>query len=44
MGNKVHLLPREIDDEVATMKLDTVSMGIDTLTHKQEEFLAGWRE
>jgi S-adenosylhomocysteine hydrolase len=24
MENKVHLLPREIDDEVATMKLDAV--------------------
>jgi adenosylhomocysteinase len=44
MENRVHLLPREIDDEVARMKLDAVSMGVDTLTPEQEGFLAGWRE
>jgi adenosylhomocysteinase len=44
MENKVHLLPREIDDEVARTKLDVVGMGIDTLTPEQKEFLAGWRE
>src|SRR5215204_6239865 len=37
MENKVHLLPREIDDEVAAMKLDAV-------TPEQEGFLAAWRE
>src|ERR687898_18046 len=44
MENKVHLLPREIDDEVAAMKLDAVGMGVDTLTPEQEGFLADWRE
>jgi adenosylhomocysteinase len=44
MENTVHLLPREIDDEVAAMKLDAVGMGLDTLTPEQEGFLAGWRE
>jgi adenosylhomocysteinase len=44
MENKVHLLPSEIDDEVAAMKLDAVGMGVDTLTPEQKEFLAGWRE
>src|SRR5215216_1963464 len=44
MDNIVHLLPREIDDEVAAMKLDAVGMGVDALTTEQEEFLAGWRE
>ena len=44
MENRVHLLPREIDDEVATTKLDAVGMGIDALTQEQEGFLAGWRE
>jgi adenosylhomocysteinase len=39
----VHLLPKGIDDEVARMKLDAVSMGVDALTPEQEEFLAGWR-
>src|SRR5919112_428438 len=44
MENKVHLLPREIDDEVAAMKLDAVGMGVDALTPEQEGFLAAWRE
>jgi adenosylhomocysteinase len=44
MENKVHLLPSEIDNEVAAMKLDAVGMGVDTLTPEQKEFLAGWRE
>jgi adenosylhomocysteinase len=44
MENRVYVLPKEIDDEVARMKLDAVSMGVDALTREQEEFLAGWRE
>ena len=44
LENRVHLLPKEIDDEVARIKLDAVGMGVDSLTPKQEEFLAGWRE
>jgi adenosylhomocysteinase len=44
LENRVHLLPKEIDDEVACIKLDAVGMGVDSLTPEQEEFLAGWRE
>jgi adenosylhomocysteinase len=44
MENKVHLLPKDIDDEVAATKLDAVGMGVDALTPEQEEFLSGWRE
>ena len=44
MENGVHLLPKEIDDEVASMKLDAVGMGVDALTREQESFLASWRE
>ncbi len=44
MDNRVHLLPKAIDDEVATTKLDAVGMSVDALTPEQEEFLAGWRE
>jgi adenosylhomocysteinase len=44
MENRVHFLPKEIDDEVAATKLDAVGMGVDALTPEQEEFLAGWRE
>ena len=44
MENRVHLLPKAIDDEVASTKLDAVGMGVDALTPEQEEFLSGWRE
>src|SRR5918912_687917 len=44
MDNRVHLLPQEIDDEVARIKLDAVGMGVDTLTPEQKRFLASWRE
>ncbi len=44
MENRVHLLPKAIDDEVARTKLDAVGMGVDALSPEQEEFLAGWRE
>ncbi len=44
MANGVHLLPKEIDDEVASTKLEAVSMGVDALTPEQEGFLAAWRE
>ena len=44
MENKVHLLPKEIDDEVARTKLDAVGMGVDALTPEQKEFLVAWRE
>jgi len=44
MEPRVHLLPKEIDDEVARMKLDAVGMGVDSLTPEQERFLASWQE
>ena len=44
MENRVHLLPKEIDDEVAAIKLDAVEMGVDTLTPEQERFLTTWQE
>jgi adenosylhomocysteinase len=44
MENRVHLLPAEIDDEVARTKLHTVGMSVDALTPEQEAFLTTWRE
>ena len=40
----VHLLPKEIDDEVARIKLEALGMGVDSLTPGQEEFLRSWRD
>ena len=44
MSPAVHLLPEEIDDEVARIKLGTVSMSVDAMTPDQEEFLLSWRD
>jgi adenosylhomocysteinase len=44
LENRVHLLPKEIDDEVARIKLDAVGMGVDSLTSEQEKFLASWQD
>ncbi len=41
--NSVHLLPKEIDDEVARVELDAVGVWVDALTAEQD-LLAGWRE
>jgi len=37
MESAVHLLPKEIDDEGARVKLNAVGMGVDALTSEQEE-------
>lgn len=39
----VHRLPKEIDDGVAAIKLDSLGMGIDALNPEQKEYLHGWR-
>lgn len=44
MGPKVHLLPKEIDDEVARIKLEVVGMRVDALTPEQKRFLASWQD
>ena len=44
MSPAVHQLPEEIDDEVARIKLGTVSMSVDAMTPDQEEFLLSWRD
>lgn len=36
-------VPREIDDEVARLKLASLGVEIDTLTSEQAGYLAGWR-
>jgi len=39
----LHDVPKEIDTEVAGLKLASMSIGIDTLTPDQEEYLHSWR-
>lgn len=38
----VYPIPREIDDQVAQMKLAAMGLAIDTLTREQKAYLAGW--
>ena len=39
----VHTLPREIDHDIARLKLGTMGIAFDTLTSEQEEYLVSWR-
>jgi len=38
----VHLLPEEVDREIAGLKLRALGVSIDTLTPEQHEYLTGW--
>ena len=36
--------PLEIDREIARLKLESMGIGIDTLTPEQKKYLASWQE
>jgi adenosylhomocysteinase len=38
----VHLLPPEVDQEIAGLKLKALNIGIDTLTAEQVEYMTSW--
>lgn len=38
----VHLLPQEVDTEIASLKLQALGLAIDTLTAEQLEYLSSW--
>ncbi len=40
----VHVIPEEIDREIARIKLDTMGYRMDTLTEEQVAYLASWQE
>jgi adenosylhomocysteinase len=44
LEKKVHRVPVEIDKEIARLKLQSMDIGIDTLTAEQEKYLASWQE
>jgi adenosylhomocysteinase len=44
MGKRVHPVPDEIDQRIASLKLETLGVGIDVLTPEQEAYLASWEE
>lgn len=39
---KVYVLPKELDDEVARLKLEAMSGSLEKLTPAQEQYLASW--
>jgi len=38
----VHLLPKEVDAEIASLKLHALGLAIDTLTAEQMEYISSW--
>ncbi len=44
MGKEVYDVPVEIDEEVATLKLSSMGIEIDTLTPEQVKYMASWSE
>lgn len=40
----VHTVPRDIDREIARLKLESMGMRIDALTAEQHAYLGGWEE
>lgn len=44
LESEVYVLPREIDDRVATLKLKAMGGGLDSLTEEQERYLASWQQ
>jgi adenosylhomocysteinase len=43
LDRKVYVVPREIDLEIARLKLASMGVEIDDLTREQESYLASWR-
>lgn len=44
LPNGVHALPKEVDREIASLKLKSMGIAIDTLTPEQAKYLASWEE
>jgi len=42
LAKKVYPVPREIDEEIAYLKLKSLGIKIDTLTKEQKTYLSSW--
>jgi adenosylhomocysteinase len=42
-GPGVHRLPRELDEDVARLKLESMGAGLEVLTPEQVAYLGSWR-
>ncbi|MDO8559884.1 MAG: adenosylhomocysteinase [bacterium] len=43
LSPNVHPVPQQIEEWIATLKLKTMGVGIDTLTAKQKKYLSSWQ-
>jgi len=44
LEREVYAVPREIDKEIARLKLKSMGIGVDSLTTEQEKYLTSWEE
>jgi adenosylhomocysteinase len=44
LDNNVHVIPEDIDREIARLKLEAMEVDIDKLTPEQEAYLSSWEE
>ena len=44
LEKKVYVIPEDVDQEIASLKLEAMGIEIDTLTLEQEEYLTSWEE
>jgi adenosylhomocysteinase len=42
LEKRVYVVPRELDDRVASLKLESMGVQIDSLTEEQRHYLASW--
>ena len=42
LDKQVYVMPDELDDEVARLKLEAMGGGLERLTDEQERYLASW--
>ncbi len=40
----IHTIPKELDDMIAALKLESLGIKIDSLTEEQKKYLASWHE
>lgn len=44
LEKRVYVIPEEVDQEIARLKLEAMGVQIDTLTEEQEHYLVSWEE
>jgi adenosylhomocysteinase len=42
LAPQVHAVPKEVEDQVATLKLASMGIQLDRLTAEQKRYLASW--